>query len=97
MSILFIFIVHQLILFLKNTLTIPKFKDLVNAPMKKYDKIYKIISDSESNNNGTTSINDDEIITANINLDLEGTDINAINNDLMKHELKNFMKDQFNS
>ena len=45
----------------------------------------------------TPSINDDEIITANINLDLEGTDINAINNDLMKHELKNFMKDQFNS
>jgi len=42
-SILFIFLVHHLIWFLKNTLTIPKTKDLVRTTNKKYDNIYSVI------------------------------------------------------
>jgi hypothetical protein len=44
LSFIFIFIVHYLILFFKATLTVPKIKDLVNAPTKKYEDMYNIIS-----------------------------------------------------
>jgi Tfp pilus assembly protein PilN len=43
-SIILIFLVHHLILFFKSTLTVPKVKDLVNAPAQKYENIYNIIS-----------------------------------------------------
>ena len=43
-SIILIFLVHHLILFFKSTLTVPKVKDLVNAPAQKYENIYNTIS-----------------------------------------------------
>jgi hypothetical protein len=43
-SIVLIFLVHHLILFFKSTLTVPKVKDLVNAPAQKYENIYNTIS-----------------------------------------------------
>ena len=43
LSIIFILLIHHLIHFFKTTLTIPKMKDLVNAPTQKYDNIYNII------------------------------------------------------
>ena len=42
-SIILIFLVHYLINFFKSTLTVPKIKDLVNAPIQKYEKMYNII------------------------------------------------------
>jgi hypothetical protein len=48
LSIIFILVVHHLIHFFKTTLTIPKMKDLVNAPTQKYDNIYNIIGKSDS-------------------------------------------------
>ena len=48
LSIIFILVVHHLIHFFKTTLTIPKMKDLVNAPTQKYDNIYNIIGNSQS-------------------------------------------------
>lgn len=50
-SILLIFLVHYLINFFKDTLTVPKIKDLVKTPIQKYDNMYSIISNSSSNNN----------------------------------------------
>lgn len=47
LSILIIFLVHNLFIFLKNTLTVPRTKDLVNAPMQKYNEIYRILKESE--------------------------------------------------
>jgi len=41
-SIIFIFLIHNIFCFLKNTLTIPKVHDLVNNS-KKYENIYSII------------------------------------------------------
>lgn len=46
LSLIFIFIVHYLLLFFKATLTVPKIKDLVNVPTKKYEDMYNIISKS---------------------------------------------------
>ena len=53
-SILFIFLVHHLICFFKNTLTVPKIKDLVKSSSKKYETIYSVIK--ENTHNDTTDI-----------------------------------------
>lgn len=53
-SVLFIFTVHYLLVFLKNTLTIPKVKDLVHNPMKNYQNMYDTIS--HNNNDNSTAI-----------------------------------------
>lgn len=85
-SIVLVFLVHYLIDFFKSTLTVPKIKDLVNAPTQKYENIYKIISQK----------NDD--------LDLSGkkdySEIDLLpkpNVDIMKNELKSFLKEQLNN
>jgi hypothetical protein len=48
-SLLFIFIIHQLILFFKSTLTVPKVKDFIHSPHEKYKHIYDTISSSSTN------------------------------------------------
>ena len=55
-SIIFIFVVHNLMLFFKDTLTVPKVKDLVNSPNQKYQDIFNIIANS--NKSSYTSIDD---------------------------------------
>jgi hypothetical protein len=80
-SIILIFLVHHLILFFKTTLTVPKVKDLVNAPAQKYENIYNTISSRDytdsllptipSGSNGLTAI----------------PEVKS-----MKEELKNFLK-----
>jgi len=47
-SVVLILLVHHLIVFFKNTLTVPKVKDLVNAPMLKYEDMYHIIHQEKS-------------------------------------------------
>lgn len=47
-SIIFILIVHHLIIFFKDNLTVPKVKDLVNVPAQKYQAILDIISKKEN-------------------------------------------------
>ena len=49
-SIIFIFLVHHLLCFFKTTLTVPKIKDLVNSPNKKYQQIFDTISNSNDSN-----------------------------------------------
>jgi len=46
-SVILIFLVHHLINFFKSTLTVPKFKDLVNAPTHKYENIFNIIKQND--------------------------------------------------
>ena len=46
-SIILIFLIHNLINFFKSTLTVPKIKDLVNTTTKKYENIYNIISSNK--------------------------------------------------
>ena len=45
MSLIIISIVHYLYFFLRDKLTKPKIKDLVNYPKKKYNDMYKIINE----------------------------------------------------
>jgi hypothetical protein len=86
-SIILIFLVHNLFDFFKTTLTIPKFKDLVNSPSQKYENIYNIIKNNENSNlshlqNSLTSSQDYTLI------DLLPKEENTN----MKSELKNFLK-----
>lgn len=87
-SIVLIFLVHYLFNFFKETLTVPKIKDLVNVPNKKYENMYNIISKNNENLNQNTYTDidllpkfDEEIIPKS-------------DSDSMKNELKNFLKKQ---
>jgi hypothetical protein len=87
-SIIFIFLVHHLINFFKSTLTIPKIKDLVNSPNKKYENIFDIIKNNSNNNlDSNSNTNNYSLIDL-----LPQTD-----KPTMKNELKNFLKKQFNN
>lgn len=88
LSVIFILILHNLICYFKDTLTIPKIKDLISSPSLKYENIYNIISNPNAKtsetfalNNATSmfSNNDDETISS------------------MKNELKSFLKSQLDS
>lgn len=98
-SIIFIFLVHHLLCFFKSTLTVPKMKDLVNSPIKKYQDIFDTITNSNTINNSNTNYN--YLPTSDVNTDY--TDINSLpteninsGND-MKNELKSFLKKQLNT
>ncbi len=97
-SIIFILIVHHLVQLLKDTLTYPKTKDLVNVPTKKYEDIYNVLNQSQdrhSNYSDTTPIHSLDISIPREQL-LPSFEVNKEtgpeNN--MKSELKNFIKKQ---
>ena len=50
-SLLLIFLIHHLSLFLINTLTIPKIKDLVNKPNEEYNDMFASLSANIRANN----------------------------------------------
>jgi hypothetical protein len=86
-SLIFIFLIHHLIIFLTSTLTIPKIKDLVDSPTKKYENIFNIISNNSNSN-------------SNPNPNFSYTDIDLLPSaepSSMKDELKSFLKTQLNN
>jgi len=87
-SIIFIFLIHHLIEFFKNTLTVPKVKDLVNVPTQKYEHILNILS-----KNTTDTNNNIENLNNNINLSTNINSLPVVGDD-MKSELKKFLKQQ---
>lgn len=95
-SFIFIYLVHHLLNFFKNMLTVPKVKDLVDSPNKKYEDIFATLNNTNksfSNNNSNNSNNSfteiDLLPSSSSNKDSSNTD--------MKDELKNFLKKQLNS
>ena len=99
-SIILIFLVHHLIGFFKSTLTVPKIKDLVNSPSQKYQSMFDTISKADLNpsKNGY----EPNSYTA---IDLLPTETQVNNSfvldtstkDVMKDELKSFLKKQMNT
>jgi len=81
-SIILIFLVHHLIIFFKSTLTVPKVKDLINAPVQKYENMYNTINTLSSSSNNSTYI--DELLPKEIKPDVKS----------MKDELKSFLKNK---
>jgi hypothetical protein len=88
-SVVLIFLVHHLINFFKSTLTVPKIKDLVNTPTKKYENMYNIINNAPEQT--TNSKNDYTLI------DLLPMSKQSEEDTTMKSELKNFLKTQLRS
>ncbi len=90
-SIILIFLIHHLIIFFTSALTVPKIKDLVNVPNKKYENMFSVINKSKD----YTEISDINFDTS-YELDIEKLlpPKNEIN---MKNELKNFIKKQLNN
>jgi hypothetical protein len=80
LSFTFIYIVHNIFLFFKSTLTTPKIKDYIHSPNKRYDEIYKTLQKMDTN---TTLIE---------NLSITQTNIN--DKEKMKYDLKTFLKNQ---
>ena len=87
MSITLIFLVHHLISFFTLTLTVPKIKDLVNTSTQKYENMFNVISNSNSNSN-----------TSRESMDYTLLDLIPKKEDTsMKNELKSFLKKQLNN
>jgi hypothetical protein len=91
-SFILIFLVHHLITYFKQILTVPKTKDLVNSPIQKYHDMFKIIGSTESSNSGSNqNINIEDYLPK------PGFTPEEIKNDVnqeMKNELKSFLKKQ---
>jgi len=51
LSIILIALIHYIYIFLKENLTTPKIKDLVNKPMEQYNDIYNDLERVQENNN----------------------------------------------
>ena len=83
LSVLFIYIVHNIIYFLKDNLTIPKTKDLVSITEKKYDEIYNVMKYSSFKNKSTVP---SAIMQSTTNIEELPNPTN------MKEELRNFLK-----
>ena len=103
-SLIFIFLVHHLIGFFKTTLTVPKIRDLVNSPSQKYKNIFDTINtintnmstisltDSNSNSNSYTAI---DLLPS--SQTYTSTSLDDVTKDMMKDELKSFLKKQLNT
>ena len=105
-SLIFIFLVHHLIGFFKTTLTVPKIRDLVNSPSQKYKNIFDTIntintnmstisltdSNSNSNSNSYTAI---DLLPS--SQTYTSTSLDDVTKDMMKDELKSFLKKQLNT
>ena len=91
-SIVFILLVHHLFAFFRDTLTIPKVKDLVNRTEDKYETIYKIISANASTEGRGRDMHSDDFSTP--LSQLPHSDPEERTNDLesMKDELRSFLQ-----
>ena len=90
-SLVLIVLLHHIFFFLKDTLTIPKMKDLVNKPSEQYSEIKRILNTDEN-----TVQNTIKNTMCNNNLNTNTTTNTTTNNDKkidsleMKNELKSF-------
>jgi hypothetical protein len=104
-SIIFIFLVHHLFGFFKSTLTVPKIKDLVNSPSQKYQNIFDTISKNTSFTENSYTANSytaiDLLPSSSMPEQSEttaiSTGIDSATKDMMKDELKSFLKKQLNT
>lgn len=103
LSILFIFMVHNIIYFFQDNLTIPKTKDLVSLTEKKYEEIYNVMKNKtpssyrfhRKQNDADADADEDDDETDTHSVDSSTTFIDHLPTSAsldMKEELKNFLK-----
>ena len=101
-SVIFILIVHNIFQFLRDTLTVPKIRDLVNTPNEKYRHMYDILQTNNRaapvNVSGTTNIDDIVPVLSDSKPTIQAMgDVKTKVSMDMKNELKKFMKKQLNT
>jgi hypothetical protein len=86
-SLTLIFLIHHLYMFLMNTLTVPKIKDLVNKPNQQYKDIYDTMQSTAANSTSTAAraANSTSTVAPAANADVQMTDeLSTFLNDLKK-------------
>jgi hypothetical protein len=84
-SFVIIFILHNLYFFFKETLTVPKMKDMVKRPQQRYDALFRELRvrnedlKNNSNDGATDAAND------------AANNATSSANDAMKNELKRYL------
>ena len=89
-SIMIIFLLHNLYIFFKETLTVPKMKDMVKRPQQKYESLFRELEELKRDNHinaSATTIASNAANAANAN----AANANATENDTMKNELKRYL------
>lgn len=81
-SLVIIFVLHNLYIFFKDTLTVPKMKDLVKRPQQKYDTLFRELQSQQSQQSQRMQNSESR----------SGNDDNS-ENDAMKNELKRYLMD----
>ena len=83
-SIVIIFLLHNLYIFFKETLTVPKMKDMVKRPQQKYESLFRELEELKRDHINTSNTN---VSTVNVS---NGSTVN-VSNDAMKNELKRYI------
>ena len=85
-SFVIIFVLHNLYVFFKDTLTVPKIKDMVKRPQQKYETLFRELRNNGINNGANNSNNS--------NNSNNGINVNANDeSNAMKNELKRYLMD----
>ena len=92
LSIILIFVSHNLFGFFKDTLTTPKVKDLVNKPQQQYNDILNTIKKYNNNTKQSVSKSVNNVNTAN-NVTQNSKQETMIDKTQMKDELKHFLNE----
>ena len=99
LSLVFIFLLHYLYSFFISTLTVPKVKDLVTLPQKKYNEMFDLLQQQQQQQqqiqmplqriNKNNNINENNVINNNNN----NNNNNNLSTQSMKEDLIHFLKD----
>ena len=88
-SLILIILIHYLFIFFKDTLTVPKIKDLFDEPQEKYKNIIEILN--EENIENKVNVKEETTNISDLKQPIAQKSTNDVND--MKNELKNFFND----
>ena len=80
-SFVIIYVLHNLYIFFKETLTVPKMKDLVKRPQQKYETLFRELR----------NVQNQESDSMHMHMHNSGNNSNDPSNDAMKNELKRYL------
>ena len=95
LSLTFIYIVHNIFIFLKSTLTTPKIRDYIHLSKRSYDEINETLQIDENTPMENTPMEN----TPMENTPMENTTLieELTDKERMKYDLKTFLKNQIQS
>lgn len=85
-SLIIIFVLHNLYSFFKETLTVPKIKDMVKRPQQKYEMLFRELRNQSTENPNSSTSN------SKMNSSFNNSNSNSAA-DEMKNELKRYLMD----